>query len=223
MNDELSWSVTIKSHPYYYLLSRFSRSFLRIFFCILGTQIPTDEVGRGFICCQDVVKIVVLASPSAFCVLSSHCALSWEHPTCEEIMRKPLYHCSGSSSLKKELSTALRDSKLKQTNAERGARKQRERFQYQTGLDFVYWQQSEVFTFLSQEGSQSLSQFWRNGSFFFFKWEWKGLFVMELTKFCAVATVRGSFISFHQGRVPRRALNLFATFFIPSKLVASKI
>ena len=59
MNDELSWSVTIKSHPYYYLLSRFSRSFLRIFFCILGTQIPTDEVGRGFICCQDVVKIVV--------------------------------------------------------------------------------------------------------------------------------------------------------------------
>ena len=124
---------------------------------------------------------------------------------------------------KKELSTALRDSKLKQTNAERGARKQRERFQYQTGLDFVYWQQSEVFTFLSQEGSQSLSQFWRNGSFFFFKWEWKGLFVMELTKFCAVATVHGSFISFHQGGVPRRALNLFATFFIPSKLVASKI
>ena len=170
-------------------------------------------------CCQDCCSCI---TKRIFCVIS-YCALSWDHPACEEIMRKPLYHCSGSCSLKKELSTALRDSKLKQTNAERGARKQRERFQYQTGLDFVYWQQSEVFTFLSQEGSQSLSQFWRNGSFFFFKWEWKGLFVMELTKFCAVATVHGSFISFHQGGVPRRALNLFATFFIPSKLVASKI
>ena len=57
----------------------------------------------------------------------------------------------------------------------------------------------------------------------FFSLNEKKKVIMELTKFCALATVRGSFISFHQGGVPRRALNLFATFFIPSKLVASKI